>query len=131
LAALALLLLGGFFSWMLAGLFPGEGFTQDKPAGGVRWAVIVLFCLCTGYWEEGVFRVYFLTVCRRAGVNIYASVLLSTVVFAWCHAYEGPAGMINAGFAGILLSAVYIKTDSYHGLALAHAAYNILAYLSF
>jgi membrane protease YdiL (CAAX protease family) len=37
--------------------------------------------------------------------------------------------MINAGIAGILLSIIYLKTESYHGIALAHAVYNILAYV--
>jgi membrane protease YdiL (CAAX protease family) len=100
-----------------------------KPEGVAAWTKIIILCLLTGYWEEGFFRMYFLAVCRRAGINRYVSVLFSSIVFAFCHSYEGPPGMINAGLAGILLSIVYLKTESYHGTALAHSVYNILAYI--
>jgi membrane protease YdiL (CAAX protease family) len=89
----------------------------------------VVFCLFTGYWEEGFFRLYILTVCRRAGVKSIAAALCSSLVFALCHVYEGPLGIANAGLAGILLAALFIKTRSYHGLALSHAVYNILAFI--
>jgi membrane protease YdiL (CAAX protease family) len=130
------------FFFALAGLFatgllvsiaafflpPGE-FTPVKPDGIAAWAKIVLLCLFTGYWEEGLFRMYFLTICRRAGIHRYFAALFSSFVFASCHAYEGIPGMINAGLAGILLSAIYLKTESYHGLALAHTAYNVMVFI--
>jgi membrane protease YdiL (CAAX protease family) len=93
------------------------------------WTGILVLCLITGYWEEGLFRLYFLTICGRAGIRNLFSVLVSSLVFAFCHSYEGIPGMVNAGIAGILLSIIYLKTGSYHGLALAHAVYNMLAYM--
>ncbi|MDR1096455.1 MAG: CPBP family intramembrane metalloprotease [Spirochaetaceae bacterium] len=127
------LLLTGLFVWLLGRflpfVLPPEDFVLAKPAGVIEWAKIIVFCLLVGYWEEGFFRMYFLTVCRRAGIPKYAAVLISTLVFALCHSYEGVPGLINAGIAGVLLSCVYLKTESYHGIAAAHAAYNVLAYV--
>jgi membrane protease YdiL (CAAX protease family) len=99
-----------------------------RPTGFVVWAITIVLCLFTGYWEEGFFRMYFLTVCDRAGIGKCASVLISSLAFAFCHYYEGMPGMVNAGVAGVVLSIIYLKTESYHGLALAHSAYNILAF---
>jgi membrane protease YdiL (CAAX protease family) len=126
---LVCLILTGLVAWGLTFLLPSGDFMPVKPSGIIEWVKIIIFCLLIGYWEEGFFRMYFLTVCRRAGINSYVSVLFSSLVFAYCHSYEGIPGMINAGLAGILLSIIYLKTESYHGLALSHTAYNILAYI--
>jgi membrane protease YdiL (CAAX protease family) len=123
------LFLSGVLVWGLTFLLPAGEFSITKLEGVAAWTGIVLLCLFTGYWEEGLFRLYFLTIGNRAGIRNFVSVLASSLVFAFCHSYEGILGMVNAGIAGILLSAVFLKTRSYHGLALAHALYNILAYV--
>jgi membrane protease YdiL (CAAX protease family) len=115
--------------WGLTFFLPAGDFALTKPEGAVSWTGIALLCLFTGYWEEGVFRLYFLTICGRAGIQKAVSVLASSFVFAFCHSYEGILGMVNAGAAGIALSIIYLKTGSYHGPALAHALYNMLAYI--
>jgi membrane protease YdiL (CAAX protease family) len=51
------------------------------------------------------------------------------LIFGLCHAYEGPWGFANALLAGAFLSLIYIKTASFHGVALSHGLYNILVYL--
>ncbi|MDR0639758.1 MAG: CPBP family intramembrane metalloprotease [Spirochaetaceae bacterium] len=123
------LFLTGVLVWGLTFFLPAEEFTLTKPEGAAAWTGIALLCLFTGYWEEGLFRVYFLTICGRAGIKTLVAVLSSSLVFAFCHSYEGIPGIVNAGVAGILLSIIYLKTGSYHGPALAHALYNILAYI--
>jgi membrane protease YdiL (CAAX protease family) len=134
LLSLGCLLLTGLLVWLLgrflpAILLPADEFTLAKPEGIIEWTKTIAFCLLVGYWEEGFFRMYLLTVCSRAGIQKYVSVLFSTLVFAVCHNHEGIPGMINAGIASVLLSAIYLKTESYHGIALAHTSYNILAYV--
>jgi membrane protease YdiL (CAAX protease family) len=123
------LFLSSVLAWGITFFLPSEDFTIIKPEGIVAWTGIVLLCLVTGYWEEGVFRLYFLTICSRAGIRNFGSVLASSLVFAFCHSYEGIPGMVNAGVAGITLSVIYLKTGSYHGPALAHALYNMAAYI--
>jgi membrane protease YdiL (CAAX protease family) len=117
------------FGRLLPFVLPAEDFILVKPEGIIEWIKIAGFCLLIGYWEEGFFRMYFLSVCSRVKIQKYISVLFSTLVFAFCHNYEGIPGMINAGIAGVLLSVIYLKTESYHGIALAHTSYNILAYI--
>jgi membrane protease YdiL (CAAX protease family) len=127
---LGALFLTGTLTWGLTFLLPAAGeFAITRSEGAAAWTGIVFLCLFTGYWEEGIFRLYFLTICNRIGIKNFASVLASSLIFAFCHSYEGIPGMVNAGSAGVLLSIVYLKTGSYHGPALAHAIYNILAYI--
>ena len=129
LFSLGALFLTGIAVWGLTFLLPAVEFTPAKPEGAIAWMGIVLLCIFTGYWEEGLFRVYFLTICGRAGIPPFVAAVASSLVFAFCHSYEGPLGIVNAGLAGILLSIIYLKTGSYHGLAAAHALYNVLAYV--
>jgi membrane protease YdiL (CAAX protease family) len=56
-------------------------------------------------------------------------VVFSTFLFSLCHIYEGPGGFINSILAGILLSALFIRYRSLHGVAWAHGAYNIFVYV--
>jgi membrane protease YdiL (CAAX protease family) len=127
--SLTCLLLTGLAAWGLTFVLPSGEFALFKPEGIAAWAKTAVFCLLIGYWEEGFFRMYFLTVCRRTGIKNFAAVLFSSLVFASCHSYEGLPGMINAGLAGVFLSIIYLKTESLHGTALAHTVYNILAYI--
>jgi membrane protease YdiL (CAAX protease family) len=55
-------------------------------------------------------------------------VLFSTVLFSLCHIYEGPWGILNAVLAGIFLSVLFNRYRSIHGIAWAHAAYNMFVY---
>jgi len=50
------------------------------------------------------------------------------VLFSLCHVYEGPWGILNAVLAGIILSLLFIRFRSLHGIAWAHGAYNIFVY---
>ena len=53
------------------------------------------------------------------------SILLSSVIFAICHA--SPPAMITAFFTGALLSVIYKKTDSLILCALCHTVNNLIA----
>ncbi|MDR2661675.1 MAG: CPBP family intramembrane metalloprotease [Treponema sp.] len=79
--------------------------------------------------EESYFRVYLprrlLPVCS----GLVTAFAVPVLIFGLCHAYEGPWGFANALLAGAFLSFVYIKTASFHGIALAHGLYNILVYI--
>jgi len=47
------------------------------------------------------------------------------VLFAVCHIYEGPWGFLNAVISGAILGFVFLRYNSLHGIAAAHALYNI------
>jgi membrane protease YdiL (CAAX protease family) len=100
----------------------------EAPGGPVQWLVTIGACVSTGYFEEGFFRLYLLTRFRETGISAARGICISTLLFALCHVYEGPGGVLNAALAGIVLSLVFTREGSLHGLAWAHGAYNILVY---
>jgi membrane protease YdiL (CAAX protease family) len=101
----------------------------ETPSDAVGWLAQCQSCLGTGYLEESWFRLYLPLKLRNAGIVSGTAVALSTLLFALCHRYEGVWGVLNAALAGAVLSLVIWKKKSFHGIALAHALYNILAYL--
>jgi membrane protease YdiL (CAAX protease family) len=102
----------------------------EAPQELLAWLVMLVSCLGTGYLEESYFRLYLLLRLEAAGIGIGKSMFFSCILFAICHTYEGPWGILHAGLAGILLSWVLIRFHSFHGIAWAHGAYNGLVYLT-
>ncbi|MDR2073221.1 MAG: CPBP family intramembrane metalloprotease [Spirochaetaceae bacterium] len=100
------------------------------PSGALAWVTVVCSSLTTGYLEEGYFRLYLPERLQKAAVGPRRSFIFPVLIFALCHAYEGPWGFANALVAGIILSLGYRKIPGFHGIALAHGIYNILVYLS-
>ena len=101
----------------------------DAPGNLAGYAVMVISCLGTGYLEESYFRFYLLGKFENHFPNPLYGIILSTIMFSVCHIYEGPWGIINSALAGILLSILFIRYKSLHGIAWAHSAYNILVYV--
>jgi len=101
----------------------------EAPVHYSGWIVLVFSCLCTGYLEESYFRYYLITKYEKSIPQIPIRVVYSTFLFSLCHIYEGPGGFINSVLAGILLSALFIRYRSLHGVAWAHGAYNIFVYV--
>jgi membrane protease YdiL (CAAX protease family) len=134
-AALPALALTGFLASFFAtrtGYLPPEPIAP--PSGAPGWAAAVLLSFSTGYLEEAYFRVYlprrFLDTPQASSPRaIAAAFTASGIIFALCHAYEGPFGILNAGLAAAVLSLAYIKSSSFHGIALAHGFYNCLVFL--
>ena len=101
----------------------------EAPVNAAGWTVLAFSCLGTGYLEESFFRYYLLTKYEKSIPQIPVRVIFSTFLFSICHIYEGPGGFVNAVLAGILLSALFIRYKSLHGIAWAHCAYNVFVYV--
>jgi membrane protease YdiL (CAAX protease family) len=102
---------------------------MEAPVNALGWTVLAFSCLGTGYLEESFFRYYLITKYEKSIPQIPVRVIFSTFLFSVCHIYEGPGGFVNAVLAGILLSALFIRYKSLHGIAWAHCAYNIFVYV--
>jgi membrane protease YdiL (CAAX protease family) len=89
---------------------------------------MALSCLSTGYLEESYFRYYLLGKLEDFGLSPLVSILMGVLLFSFCHLYEGPWGVLNAFLAGTLLSLIFVRFRSLHGIALAHGLYNIFVY---
>jgi uncharacterized protein len=100
----------------------------EAPLSLFGWIVMVFSCLGTGYLEESYFRYYLLTKFEKQQPNALIRIIFSTILFSFCHIFEGPGGIINAMLAGFLLSWLYDRYKSLHGIAWAHGAYNIFVY---
>ena len=98
------------------------------PKTAVPWVILVLSRIISAYLEESYFRVYLLSKREEMGLGLHRAVLVSTLLFSICHAYEGPWGFLNSALSGVLLAFIYLRFRSLHGIAIAHALYNIAAY---
>ena len=127
-----LVLIGIVVSFSVRALNEQRGLYQppviEGPGTIIGVFVMIFSSLSTGYLEESYFRYYLLTKLEKTLPNVVLRVLVSTFLFSICHIYDGPWGMINAAMAGILLSALFIRHRSLHGIAWAHAAYNVFVY---
>jgi membrane protease YdiL (CAAX protease family) len=100
----------------------------NAPESAPGWIVMAFSCLGTGYLEESYFRCYLLL--KFDDTRIWFRLLASVVLFALCHVYEGPWGILNAALAGCLLAFLFERYKSLHGIALAHGADNAFVYLT-
>jgi membrane protease YdiL (CAAX protease family) len=126
------LILTGFCVSRIAILFPDVPGTFTLEAPGDLGGLIVVFisCISTGYLEESYFRYYLGEKIGEAGLSPWAFVTISTVLFSFCHLYEGPWGTMNAILAALILALAYTRFRGLHGLALAHGCYNVVVYLA-
>jgi len=98
------------------------------PQTAVSWAILTLSCLASAYLEESYFRMYLLAKREDMGIGTHRAVLVSTLMFSICHAYEGPWGFLNSALSGVLLAFIFLRFRSLHGVAAAHALYNLVVY---
>jgi len=99
------------------------------PKTVTSWMILVFSCVSSAYLEESFFRFYLLSKKEEMGLGPHRAVLVSTLLFSVCHIYEGPWGFLNSALSGVLLAFVFLRFRSLHGVAVAHALYNILAYV--
>jgi len=101
----------------------------DGPSDILGFIILVFSCIGTGYLEESYFRFYLLTKLENSVPKTAIRIALSCLLFSLSHVYEGPWGILNALLAGILLSLLFIRFRSLHGVAWAHGAYNMFVYI--
>jgi membrane protease YdiL (CAAX protease family) len=101
----------------------------QAPVNAAGWIVMVFSCIGTGYLEESFFRFYLLQKLKEWVPFTPVRLIFPVLLFALCHAYEGPWGMLNAVLAGLLLSIVFERYRALHGIAIAHAFYNVFVYI--
>jgi CAAX protease family protein len=77
-------------------------------AGRGELGLAVLLVAVVAIVEETIFRGYLILRFQAATRSTAAAVLLSTVVFAVGHGYEGTAGVATVGFMGLIFAVVYV-----------------------
>lgn len=75
-----------------------------------RW---VMVSITAGFCEELLFRGFlFFYLQSYWGASLYAAVVVSTLLFALSHWYQGTGNMIRVGAVGLLLGIAYAATGS-------------------
>jgi membrane protease YdiL (CAAX protease family) len=130
LFAFPALLLTGFCISLVSSRFYEipAGMNIEAPPHIAGWVVMVLSCLSTGYLEETYFRYYLLEKLEIFGLSPLMAILMGVLLFSFCHLYEGPWGVLNAFLAGVILSLIFVRFQSLHGIALTHGLYNVFVY---
>lgn len=82
-----------------AAMLPGRTYGELVLAG--------LLTLVVAVAEETIFRGYLLLRLESITRSPTAAVLVSAIIFALGHGYEGPAGVATIGFAGLMFAVVY------------------------
>lgn len=102
---------------------------STSPTNAAGWIMLGLFCLIFAYMEESFFRFYLLSKRKEMNLSAPSALAVSAILFSICHIYLGPLGFINSAIAGLILGYMFLKWGSLHGIAIAHALYNITAYV--
>jgi len=94
----------------------------------VHPAVILLFCMFVGFYEELLFRGFMLTRVKTLVGNWPAAILLSSAVFGVAHMYQGPFSAFRIFIVSVILSVVFVSRRSIIAPALAHVAIDVFAF---
>jgi membrane protease YdiL (CAAX protease family) len=79
-----------------------------------------------GVGEELLFRGFMPLAIAGFKVPFEIALILSALLFAACHLYQGPVGILATGFAAALLTAAYIVTGSLLFVIAIHVAVDLL-----
>ncbi|MDX9899506.1 MAG: CPBP family intramembrane glutamic endopeptidase [Spirochaetia bacterium] len=113
-------------SWV--GLAKSGGVAYIRPRNAFESAAFLgasaIFSITVAYREELFYRVYVLSELRRHGARQGAAILVSTLLFATGHAYQGPVGVLSSLMVGTLMAVAATRGFKLHALAMAHATYN-------
>ena len=133
-ALLSLLITGFGVSWLsgIGGTSGEASLTQiqlPSVSSITQWTVLCISCFFSSYLEESYFRYYLLTKRKEMNLSAPAAVILSVLMFSVCHMYAGVWSFVNAAVSGVILSILFLKFNSIHGIAIAHGLYNIAAFI--
>jgi membrane protease YdiL (CAAX protease family) len=106
-----------------------DGYFPHSQGAGEQALMVVSFAV-SGFLEELVTRGYLIPRLEQLLGSGLKAVLVSAVVFASYHAYQGAAGLLHTFFLGLLFGTAFLVLRRLWPLALAHAAYNILLELT-
>jgi len=95
------------------------------PSSTVEYVLLILMYSGVGVAEELVCRAYLITRLEQLLESRGFAVVVSALLFALSHIYQGPPGAINAALLGLAYGSVYLMIRRLWPLAIGHAAYDI------
>ena len=117
-----------------AGLIPDTWFVQygttDEPRVSALWPLWLLAMAgANAFAEELVMRGYLLPRLERLFGNATLAIVITSVLFASYHVYQGVYGLISALTFGLVAGAVFVLTRRLWPCFVAHAIGDVLPYL--
>jgi membrane protease YdiL (CAAX protease family) len=97
------------------------------PRSGADKIAFVGLSFSAGIAEELVFRSFLIAALLAASGSMVLAVVLSVVVFAASHAYQGWIGAGRVALLGLVLTAPFLLTGSVYPSILAHTALDLIA----
>ena len=124
--------------WLVSVVLVLFGIDGEAMEPGVDWSfarldllpLAFLSTLAIGYREEIFFRAFIADRAEEAGIDARAALAAAAFVFALGHIYQGVLGFVVSLTVGLVLAAVYVRTRSLHGIAVAHGLYNLIVLLA-
>jgi membrane protease YdiL (CAAX protease family) len=119
-AAALRILLGQFVIEPITGFFwpaPTAPALANEIAGNVKIALLALLLVWTfaAFGEEISYRGYLLTraadIGERSTTAYWFGIMLVSILFGYGHYYKGLSGIVDSGFAGLILGAAYMLAD--------------------
>jgi membrane protease YdiL (CAAX protease family) len=89
--------------------------------------LFVLLALTAGGCEEFLYRGFAMTAFSRAGLPVWSSILISSVLFGLGHLYQGGRGAAGTAILGIALGMARTAFGSILPVACWHAAADVVA----
>jgi uncharacterized protein len=100
------------------------------PSKRVEFVPYCALALTAGICEEFLYRGFAMAAMARAGVPIWATVMISSVLFGLAHAYQGRGGMVGTGILGLLFAGSRLILGSLVPVMAWHAAVDVTAGLA-
>ncbi|HET8921426.1 MAG TPA: CPBP family intramembrane glutamic endopeptidase [Candidatus Acidoferrum sp.] len=97
------------------------------PQSAVELRPYLALAMTAGLCEEFLYRGFAMAVLSRAGLSVWAVVLLSSGLFGLAHLYQGRGGLVGTLVVGTVLGMARIKYDSLVPVIFWHAALDIVA----
>jgi uncharacterized protein len=101
--------------------------TRILPQSTPERLPFLALAITAGCCEEFLYRGFAMAAFARAGFPIWASVVVSSVLFGAAHLYQGRGGLIGTGILGVLFGAFRAFLGSFLPVAAWHAAVDIVA----
>ncbi|HXT61105.1 MAG TPA: type II CAAX endopeptidase family protein [Pirellulales bacterium] len=99
------------------------------PHSAAQWAALVVFIAASAFAEELVMRGYLIRRFEQLLHSTWLSVLITTVLFAGYHCYQGPGGVVDAAASGFVYAVAFCLFRRLWPVVIAHTLHNLAAYL--
>jgi membrane protease YdiL (CAAX protease family) len=110
-----------------AGLSSPSSAPGLTPSGPGELVLAVVLVLVVAVAEETIFRGYLILRLTTVLRSRLSAVVVSSLIFAIGHGYEGEAAIVTIGLTGLVFALVYVWRQSLVAPVVMHLVFNLLA----